>query len=65
MKNPRSVMVKLPKVAREAARLDQVCLPAKHSAAWPLGASHFRDISSRNRVRDIGLAVLSLWIFKD
>lgn len=60
MEKLMSTMVKLPKVTYAAARLDQVCLPAKHSSTLPLRVCDFLDISTG---LEIGLAtyVLTHW----
>lgn len=57
MNKPRSAVVKLPKITCEATRLDQVCLPAKHSTTLPLSVYDFRGISTG---LEIGLATYAL-----
>lgn len=57
VKKPRSIVVKRTKVTHEAARLDQVCLPAKHSTTLPLSVCGFLGISTG---LEIGLATYAL-----
>lgn len=57
IKKPKSIVVKLPKVPHETARLDQVCLPAEHSATLHLNVCDFLGISIG---LEIGLATYAL-----
>lgn len=57
MKKLMSMVVKLPKVTREAPRLEQVCLPVKHLSTLPPSVCDFLGISTG---LEIGLATYAL-----